>query len=47
MLLVSHGQFRQIESNQFLNKVVVDAAGLLSAPRRYEDTPPRSATRLN
>ncbi len=45
VLLVSHGSFRQIEANQFLNKVVVDAAGLLSAPRRVEDAP-RSVSRL-
>ena len=36
VLLVGHRQFRQIEQNQFLNKVVIDATGLLSEPRNME-----------
>ena len=31
--LVGHRQFRRMDPNQFLNKVVVDAIGLLSKPR--------------
>ncbi len=32
-LLVGHRQFRKISPNRFLNKIVVDAIGLLSRPR--------------
>lgn len=32
--LVAHRHFRRLEPNQFLNKVVVDAVGLLSKPRQ-------------
>jgi UDP-N-acetyl-D-mannosaminuronic acid dehydrogenase len=31
-LLVGHRQFRKVNSNRFLNKIVVDAIGLLSKP---------------
>lgn len=40
VFLVGHRQFRRLESNGFLNKVVVDTIGLLGAPQRRQDVIP-------
>jgi UDP-N-acetyl-D-mannosaminuronic acid dehydrogenase len=34
VFLVGHRQFKRLDPNQFLNKVVVDSIGLISQPRR-------------
>jgi UDP-N-acetyl-D-mannosaminuronic acid dehydrogenase len=37
VFLVAHRQFRRIEANVFLNKVVVDTVGLLGTPQRRQE----------
>lgn len=41
--LVAHKQFRRLEFNRFLHKVVVDATGLMSRPNDLMEFPSRTA----